>query len=344
MTVRGIRTQGLTEGAILAALVAVFAVATRYLPLIGIATAFLCPLPLAVLVIRHGFKVAAIAGAAATLVGAMLAGPLVGVAILISFAPMGLVIGIGAQRGWPATRTVLVAGVVSFVSVILNYLGLFGTRVSIEEMTHTMQRSAEMASRLLRWIGVPEALVEAAVRLTRQNAQFLPYVLPGSLALGALGAALLNYEVGRRVLSRFKYALPALPPVRTWRLPAAAIWLVPISSLLVAFIGGPALQPPPSAAEIVRERVAAAPTLLQTLGISLAVITQSLFLLQGLVTGWMVLGNYGFGRFAQIMSVVLVFAVPILGVAALFLGIIDSALRVRERWGLPHPAATEAKS
>lgn len=343
MAVRGIRTQGLTEGAILAALVATFAVATRYLPLVGIATALLCPLPLAVLVIRHGFKVAAIAGAAATLVGAMLAGPLVGFAILISFAPMGLVIGIGAQRGWPATRTVLLAGVVSFVSVILNYLGLFGARVSIQEMTQTMQRSAEMAQGLYRRLGMSEAQIEASMRMMHQSAQFLPYVLPGSLALGALGAALLNYEVGRRVLGRFKYTLPALPPVRTWRLPAPAIWLVPLSSLLLAFVGGPALSQPP-AAQPLREPMTALPAALQTLGISVAVITQGLFLLQGLVTGWMILGNYGFGRFAQIMSVVLVFAVPILAVAALFLGIIDSALRVRERWGLPHPSATEDKS
>ncbi|OFX33198.1 MAG: hypothetical protein A2Z07_03850 [Armatimonadetes bacterium RBG_16_67_12] len=261
----------------------------------------------------------------------------------MSFAPMGLVLGIGAQRGWPATRTVLFAALVSFASIALNYLGLFGTRVSMEEMTQTMQRSAEMSAGLYRSLGMSEAQIDSSMRLMRQSAQFLPYVLPGGLALGALGAALLNYEVGRRVLSRFKYELPALPPVRTWRLPAPAIWLVPISSLLLAFSGGPMLSQPP-VAEILRERLATSPTVLQTLGISLAVITQSLFLLQGMVTGWMILGNYGFGRLAQIMSVVLVFAVPILAVAVLLLGIIDSALRVRERWGLPNPAATEAKT
>jgi uncharacterized protein YybS (DUF2232 family) len=342
MAVRGIRTQGLTEGAILAALVAVFAVATRYLPLIGIATALLCPLPLAVLVIRHGLKVAAIAGAAATLVGAMLAGPLVGFAILISFAPMGLVIGIGARAGWPAVRTVLLAGVVSFVSVILNYLGLFGTRVSLEEMTQTMRRSAEMAAGLYQRLGMSEAQVDAAVRMMSQGTQILPYVLPGSLALGALGAALLNYEVGRRVLSRFKYVLPALPPVQTWRLPAAAIWLVPISSLLLALTGGPPLSEPPTP-QSAPARPLTAPAPLHTIGISLAVVIQSLFLLQGLVAGWVILGNYGFGRLAQVTSVLLVFAVPVLAVVALVLGIIDSALRVRERWGVLHPRPTETK-
>lgn len=343
MPARGIRTRGLTEGAILAALVAVFAVATRYLPLIGIATAFLCPLPLAVLVIRHGIRVAAVAAVAATLVGAMLAGPLVGFAILVSFAPMGVVIGIGAQRGWPASRTVLFAALVSGVSVALNYLGLFGTRISMEEMTQTMQRSAEMSAGLYRRLGMSEAQIGSTMSMMRQSAQFFPYVLPGGLALGALSAAILNYEVGRRVLSRFKYDLPGLPPVRTWRIPAAAIWLVPISSLLMAIGGGAVVSPPP-AAEIVREHLVASPPLWQTLSISLAVITQSLFLIQGMVTGWMILGNYGFGRLAQVMSILLAFALPVLLMAYLFLGIIDSALRVRERWGLSRPGPTEAKS
>ncbi len=70
-----IRTQGLTEGAILAALVAVLAVATHYVPLLGIATAYLCPLPLAILVIRHGFRVAALATVVSILAAITVAGP-----------------------------------------------------------------------------------------------------------------------------------------------------------------------------------------------------------------------------------------------------------------------------
>jgi uncharacterized protein YybS (DUF2232 family) len=343
MPARRLRTQGLTEGAILAALVALFAIATRYLPLLGAATALLCPLPLAILVIRHGFRTAAIAAVAATLVGAMLAGPLVGLAILISFAPMGLVLGIGAQRGWPAVRTVVVGGVVSFVAIVLNFLGLMGGgRISFDEMARTMERSIEMAGGLYTRLGLSAEQIESATKQMQQAAQLMPYLLPWTLVFAALFAAWLNYEVGRRVLQRFGYQWPALPPLGTWRLPAAAIWLIPLSyALLVlgAQIGGSG-TPAPDAA---REGLGAARSLLERLATGLLLTTQSLFVFQGIVAGWVIIGNYGFGRFGQVMAIVMVFAVPVLSVAAFVLGILDSALKVRERWGVPRSAVPAAR-
>jgi uncharacterized protein YybS (DUF2232 family) len=343
MPARRLRTQGLTEGAILAALVALFAIATRYLPLLGAATALLCPLPLAILVIRHGFRTAAIAAVAATLVGAMLAGPLVGLAILVSFAPMGLVLGIGAQRGWPAVRTVVIGGIVSFVSIVLNFLGLMGGgRVSFDEMARTMDRSIEMAGGLYTRLGLSPEQIEAATKQMQQAAQLLPYLLPWTLVFAALFAAWLNYEVGRRVLHRFGYRWPTLPPLSTWRLPAAAIWLIPLSYGLL-ILGAQLAAPGAPAPEAAREGLGAARSLPERAALGLLLTTQSLFMFQGIVAGWVIIGNYGFGRLGQIMAVVMVFAVPVLSIVAFVLGILDSALKVRDRWGVPRPAVREAK-
>ncbi len=327
MAARGIRTQGLTEGAILAALAAVFAVATRYLPIVGIATALLCPLPLAVLVIRHGFRVAAIAAVVATLVAAMLAGPIVGLAILIGFGPMGLVLGVGARRGWPAARTVLVGGLVSFVSTVLNYLGLLGgARISLAEMQQTMERSVEMSAGLYARLGMSQAQIDAAAAQLGAVARLLPYMLPAMLVFGAVFAAWMNYEVGRRVLDRFGYRWPPLPPVRTWRVPAPAILAMPIGVLLLAYGGQPGVHP-----------------WLQSIGMSLTLTAQMVFSFQGVVVGWVVLGNYGFGRFAQVVAVIMVFTIPVLGIVVLALGLLDSALMIRDRWGVPRPAVREAE-
>ncbi|MDR7457438.1 MAG: DUF2232 domain-containing protein [Armatimonadota bacterium] len=344
MAVRGLRTQGLTEGAILAALVALFAIATRYLPLLGVATAWLCPLPLAVLVIRHGFRTAVLAAVAATFVGAMLAGPLVGLAILISFAPMGVVLGVGAQRGWPAVRTVVVAGVVSFISIILNFLGLMGGgRISVDEMARTMERSVAMAADLYTRLGFsPEQITQATTQM-QQAARLMPYLLPWTLVFGALFAAWLNYEVGRRVLQRFGYRWPALPPLRTWRVPAVAVWLIPLSYLLLALSaqGGGATAPTPEPGGLDALSAVRSPLASAALGLFLA--TQSLFVFQGLVAGWVIIGNYGFGRLGQALLIFMVFAVPALSVAALVLGVLDSTLKVRERWGVPRTTMREAK-
>ncbi|MBI3998138.1 MAG: YybS family protein [Armatimonadetes bacterium] len=331
MSTRSIGTRGLTEGAILAALVALFAVATRYLPVIGMATALLCPLPLAVLVIRHGLRVAAIAGVVSALVGATLAGPLVGLGILISFAPMGLVLGIGARQGWDASRVVLLGALVTSISMTVSFLGLLGAgprgaAAMAEEMQKTMERSAEMSASLYARMGLPKAQIEAATAQMREVARQLPYLLPVALVFSVVIAAWLNYEVGRRVLHRFGYRLKPLPPLRTWRLPAAAVWLVPLSFLVLVVGTAPG-------------GVAA----LQGVGRSLMIGTQILFMLQGLLAGLVILGNFGFGRFAQAMAVAFAMVTPIVGTLLVILGILDSALKVRERWGMPRPKPSGAK-
>ncbi len=317
-----IRTQGLTEGAILAALVAIFAVAGRYIPLASLATTFLCPLPVAVLVIRHGTRVAGIAAIVAVLVGTVLAGPLVGLAILVSFAPMGIVLGIGARQGWPAPRVVAAGTLVASVSTALGFLGLLGGgRLSIDEMARSMERSTAMTLDLYARLGIPAAQIESAMQPMREFARLLPYLLPLMLVLTAATTSWLNYEVGRRVLGRFGYRLHMLPPMRTWRVPPAGVWLVPIGFLLL-YGGG---------------RVAAQG--LANLGFSLVLGAMFLFIVQGLVAGWVILGNFGFGKIERVIAVWLALALPPLSMPLFILGMLDSIYQVRDRWGLERSRA-----
>jgi uncharacterized protein YybS (DUF2232 family) len=335
--------QGLTEGAILAALVAALALATRYVPVLGAFTALLCPLPLAVLVVRHGFKSAAVAGVVATLVATTLAGPVVGMAILVSFAPMGLVLGLGTRRGWPASRTIMVGGVVAFVAIMLNYYGfLGGERVSMDEMSETMERSVEMAAGFYARMGMPQAQIDSTVGQVKQMARLFPYIFPGGLVLSGIVAAWLNYEVGRRVLRRFGFEWPALQPIRTWRIPAVVILAVPLGYALL--VAGARLAPEVPIAEVLRARLDPGPPLLERVGIGLILTSQSLFTMQGLLVGWVVLGNYGFGRFAQIAAIAMTFVIPFLALVMYSLGLLDSIMKIRDRWGVQRAPAPEGTS
>lgn len=336
MTAGRIKTVGLTEGAILAALVAIFAVATRYLPLIGIATALLCPLPLAVLVIRQGFRVAAIAGVVAGLVGATLAGPLVGLAILISFAPMGIAIGVGARQGWSAPRIVLVGTIVSAVSTGVSFLGLLGGGTSnlagmVQEMNAATERSIATATALYARLGIPHTQVDTFSTQFREFAKALPYLLPGMLVFGAAFAAWLNYEVARRVLGRFGYRLLTLPPASTWRLPAGTPWIIPLGLLLG--LAGSSLR---------------GLSLLGDVGTSIVMTATIVFMLQGVLAVWVILGNLELSRVERIVAMVFIVslstAVPFINIALFLLGILDSVWQVRNRWGLPRARASGAKS
>lgn len=323
-----IRTQGLTEGAILAALVAIFAVAGRYIPLISLATTFLCPLPLAVLVIRHGFRVAGIASVVGVLVGTVLAGPLVGLAILVSFAPMGIVLGIGARGGWPASRVVTAGTLVASVSTALSFLGLLGGgRLSLEEMARTMERSAAMTVDMYARMGVPAAQIEGVVQPMRDFARLVPFLLPLMLVFTAATTSWLNYEVGRRVLGRFGYRVQMLPPLRTWRVPPPGVWLVPVGFLLL--FGGARLGA----------------SALANVGLSFVLGAMFVFILQGLVAGWVILGNFGFGKLERMIAVWIVLVLPPASAPLFILGMLDTIYQVRDRWGLerPRPGSLGAK-
>src|SRR3989442_11240948 len=107
---RTVSVRGLTEGAVLAALVTVLALAANYIPVVGLAANFLCPIPLAVLMIRHGLRVAALATVVAIALGSAISGPVTGLLILLGFAPVGLAIGFGLRRQWSASTVVLITG------------------------------------------------------------------------------------------------------------------------------------------------------------------------------------------------------------------------------------------
>lgn len=321
------RTQGLTEGAILAALVALFAVAGQYVPPLILASTFLCPLPLAVLVIRHGIRVAGIAGIASALVAASLAGPLVGVLILIAYAPMGIALGTGARRGWPATRVVVVGALVASVSIAANFFGLAGLgNLSTAELLATLERSTMMSVALGARLGIPQAQLDLSVKQMRGFATALPYLMPVMLVSAAASASWLNYEVGRRVLTRFGYHLNPLPPAGTWGFPGAVVWLIPLG-FLVAFVG-----------ELPR-----VPAALGFVGGSLQAGGVFAFLLQGLVASWVILGNYDLTRLERGIAFAMAFSlasqIPLINGILVVVGALDMTLHVRDRWGLQRPRA-----
>jgi uncharacterized protein YybS (DUF2232 family) len=323
---RTTRTQGLTEGAILAALVALLVVASRYFPPFAIVAQYLCPVPLALLVIRHGVRIATIAGVVAALIGVVLGGPLIGLAILIGIAPMGVAIGLGARRRWDPVRIIALASLVAFVSIAFSFAGVLaggpsGTAGILKEMNASIERSIEWSTRFYARLGVPLADQEKRAQELRQFMRLLPYVFPAMLLMGAVAAAWVNHEVSRRILRRFGYQLAALPPMRAWRVPGVAVWLLPIALLSVA-VSGYLGRPP----------------IVESIGQSLLILLSTAFTLNGLIALWVILGNLELSsRERTIVTVAVALfssSLPVLALVLVVLGLIDSLQHVRERWGI----------
>src|SRR3989441_1062044 len=246
---RPVPVRGLTEGAVLAVVVAVLAVAATYIPLAGAAAFFLCPLPLTVLTVRHGLRVALLAAAVAAGIGTMVGGILIGSSITVAFAPLGLAMGIGIRRGLSSTGIWLLTSAVSAVSTVASaLLALLGIgqdpRRLLAQIIEESARNQQSVVQLYERLGIYTADVRQAVAQTEQLMRLLPWLLPFLLIGSVAVIAYLNLLVGRPVLRRLRIDVPAFPPLSTWRVPSGFLWTLPVG-MLCLILSGAARPPPP---------------------------------------------------------------------------------------------------
>ncbi len=344
---RPVPVRGLTEGAVLAVVVAILALMATYIPLAGAAAFFLCPLPLTVLTVRHGLRVALLAAAVATGIGTMVGGILIGSSITLAFAPIGLAMGIGIRRGLSSTGIWLLTAAVAAVSTIASaLLALFGIgqdpRRLLAQVVEESVRNQQSVVQLYERLGISTADVRQAVAQTEQLMRLLPWLLPFLLIGSVAMIAYLNLLVGRPVLRRLRIDVPAFPPLSTWRVPSWFVWTLPVG-MLSLILSGAAWPPraipeatlrvltPDHVAAIVGQAVVRYP-LLQAAGMNLVMLAQAVFSPLGLITGWVLMERYNVTRWYRWFLIFLAVTSPMLTVVALLLGLADATYDLRSRW------------
>ena len=232
------QTRGLTEGAILAALTAVIATAGLVIPPVAI---LLAPLPVMLLVIRWGLRTGVLATVVASLILLQIFGPLVALSV-VGFGPIGLALGWGVRHERGAAWTVL-AGAAALYASTLASLGLAIAVLHQNVLTQFIQLQIEAMRHsiaLMERLGTPPQNIEP-LRLLAEGqcgehhcspalfAELVTNMSPVLLAFGALFWGYLCYTIGRSLLRRLGYQVPAVPPMLTWRLPrrlaASLVWI-----------------------------------------------------------------------------------------------------------------------
>ncbi len=328
-------TRGLTEGAILAALTVIVAAVGLIMPLVGV---LLAPLPIMLLVIRWGLRIAVLASVVTAVLLLQFFGPLVAAAVIATFAPLGLALGWGVRRGLAAQLTILVGAAASLGATIVAFAvftaalhqDLVGQLIAIQ--VQAAQTVAAMQQRL----GVPPQTIE------EMRGQWVSYcsehqcftavgpsitraVLPLALALSALIGAYLCYTVARTILRRVGHELPGVPPLLTWRLNpllvSVLVWSTAGLSLLRFLF-------PPAA------------------GLAFNAVIAALFVLafQGALVGITWLNRRGVSRFAQVLAGILLLQVAEVSLEALaILGLLDTWFDYRRLERSPAPSSPVAQ-
>ncbi|OFX12942.1 MAG: hypothetical protein A2V59_01915 [Armatimonadetes bacterium RBG_19FT_COMBO_69_19] len=344
MTNRIIPVRGLTEGAILAALVALFTIAATVLPVAGIASTYISPIPLTVLVVRRGIRVAVLAALVAAGISAAVGGPLTGLTIVLTFAPLGIALGAVLRARKPATTALLICTVVATASILANLaitLAISGFN-PIVTMIEGMRQGQQSAVGFYRGLGISPEQMEQISGVMRQVVELMPRIIPLIIVIGGLTTAYVNFEVTRFVLRRFALPVPALPPMSSWRVPAFFLWSLPVALTLVWFANAaraPFVLPdetlqmlPPDDVLAIAKTPASRYPGVEALGLNVFILAQMVYAILGLVAAWVLLERYGAPRWLRWMAVLFAFTTPQLGIAVFFLGLADAAFDLRGRW------------
>lgn len=221
------RITPLTESGLLTALSVVLALMALYLPVIGFLLVLFWPLPLIVLVVRHGLRWGLLAAAASGILMGLLAEPLLSLRLVIAFAPAGLVLGWAFAMGWPGTRAFMmtlaaaIAGQLAAVGILLLVTDINPLAMQVD----MMKSSFDTSFQLYEGMGMSEETLAQTRGEVDQMLKTLEYLFPlVFLIMGVLYASV-AYIAGGKVLKRLGHDVPQFPPVHEWRLPQAFLYL-----------------------------------------------------------------------------------------------------------------------
>ena len=98
---RSFKVKSTTESGLLVAITVIMALMALYLPILGIAATLLWPLPIIVLIVRHGMQYGVLSVAAAAIIMTILISPMSAVHMVAAFGPPSLLWAMAFTRGCP---------------------------------------------------------------------------------------------------------------------------------------------------------------------------------------------------------------------------------------------------
>lgn len=246
--------QGLIFGGLMAALVVVFALIPGL--------SFLMPIPLVLVFMRHGGRVAVMTAVVSVLMTMAFRGAITGILVIPTGILPGLIFGLGFRRQWNRMTIGLSAVAVFFVGFALSYavmrLALFEGRDPIEIYVEgeqfrqiwnlvmdAMQQAALQQQPATPTPQQAEALANYQQMLAemRANPAGIYWVLmPSAVFMGGAFSAWVNWTLFKWTLPRFGYPIPEPVPFAEFRLPIWLVWVYGLLMLVAPYVlGGPSL-------------------------------------------------------------------------------------------------------
>ena len=297
-------TRSLTEGAMLAAITVLLSLLGAYfLPYLF----FITPVPLIILVYRHGMRPGILVAVTSALLGGIVLSTLPTMVFLLILGLVGLAMGGALREGFSPGKIMFIGSATSIAALVLMII-VTSFLLNYNVLEHTlelMERSLNQSMRIYDRLGVEtnplfnENVLGELVRMLR-------LAFPAAILTTAIVVTFVNYWLAHLILRRLGVKLPWLRPFRLWRFPWYLAW---------GYILGQGLP--------LLTRGATDGNIWFTVGLNLQIIFNYVFLLQGLAILWYFLDKANVAKALRWLIVFFMFN-PLFMTLIVWAGVLDT--------------------
>lgn len=226
------RVKPMVEGGILAAIAVAMSLISMYIPIIGSLVAFILPLPIVVLVVRHGVRWGIMSTVIAGVLIAMLISPLQAISIVVVCGFIGVVLGYTYRKGYGAVRCLAISSASAIVSIlVVMAVSLLLIQVNpMDIQMDVMNQAFDESLEVYRSSGMSEAEIAAAAEKFKNGLETVKQLVPVTIILAGLFETYINFIVSGIVLRRIgNKNIPQLPPFKEWKLPVILVYIYAFS-------------------------------------------------------------------------------------------------------------------
>lgn len=281
------KTKSLTEGAMLAAITVLMVYLGVHIGLVGL----IIPVPLALLVYRHGLRAGIIVSLTSSMVSALALNSVFLALELIIIGVLGIAIGMALREKFTISQTFLVgigADIISTILKVFSYSLIFGRNL-IEMYLELWEESSGYWVEIWQQLNLPPEVIAEYQQMIETIPMALQMLLPALLLGMAVVRAWANLWVLRLILKRLGDNIPWFPRFIHWRFPAYFFWgfiLGRVAMLISAFIPW---------------------EIWERLALNLDVIFLYTFLIQGLAVIWFYFDKYKVAKVLRVIFVIFMF-------------------------------------
>ncbi len=268
---------------------------------------FITPVPLIILVYRHGMRPGILVAVTSALLGGIVLSTLPTMVFLLILGLVGLAMGGALREGFSPGKIMFIGSATSIAALVLMII-VTSFLLNYNVLEHTlelMERSLNQSMRIYDRLGVEtnplfnENVLGELVRMLR-------LAFPAAILTTAIVVTFVNYWLAHLILRRLGVKLPWLRPFRLWRFPWYLAW---------GYILGQGLP--------LLTRGATDGNIWFTVGLNLQIIFNYVFLLQGLAILWYFLDKANVAKALRWLIVFFMFN-PLFMTLIVWAGVLDT--------------------